>query len=131
MIKKSYNDDLFVSLNWILKKTNLNLDINTPSIFLLNRWLSMANPQVAMIVNSTCNRWIYKTPLAKENKLLAKFYHRVLPSYNKRITYLKKVSENKSEEKENLNNLASTMEISQREISMYNDALDFLEKNCK
>jgi hypothetical protein len=130
MIKK-YTDELFVCLDWILKKNPKDLpEITPPSTFIINRWLSMADPLMAQVVNVTANRWIYKTNLSKENTLINKFYRTVLPKKNSRIFYIKKEkSSNKNNQELDLEekNYCHNLELSLREINLYNQTLEELK----
>lgn len=127
---KKYSTDIFAFLNWILKKNNTPLPENCPSPFIINRWLSMADPSVAYVINLTFNKWLYKTDLIKESNLIYKFYKCLLPRFNKRIFYLKKTTAEK-EDVENLSELAISMEISQRELLQYSSTLEVLNSNVK
>lgn len=129
MIKKKYNDDLFVYLNWILKKPNKDIQLlNTPSIFITNRWLSMVDHNIANIVNTTFNRWILCKEFNSDNFLAGKFYKTVLPYNNKKINYIKKGVKEEVKEKEDISILAKNLEMSEREVNLYNNTLDFLTK---
>jgi hypothetical protein len=128
MVKKKYNDDLFVYLNWILKKPIKELCLqNLPSTFIVNRWLSMVNADTANIVNTTFNRWLLCKSFSSNNLLASKFYRIILPTNNKRISYIKKSSSENNKEIEDLSNLAKNLEMSQKEIEMYNQTLDYLK----
>jgi len=129
-MKPNYKDNLFPFLNWILKKNSVQPDENDiPSIFITNRWLSMIDPSLAQIVNVTFNRWTYKTLIAKENLLAGKIYRTLLPRISKKINYIKKSTQtNKVDEVDNMETLANNMEISVRELHIYNSALEHLNK---
>jgi hypothetical protein len=127
MVKKKYNDDLFVYLNWILKKPVKVLQLqNIPSTFITNRWLSMVNKDTASIVNATFNRWLTVKSFSSDNLLAGKFYRILIPSSNKRINYFKKGTLESSKNVEDLSQLAKNLEMSQKEIEMYNQTLDYL-----
>jgi hypothetical protein len=54
---KYKDNNLFDYIDYVLKnKTDQPKDYNPP-IFLVNRWLSMANPSFAKILNLTTNKW--------------------------------------------------------------------------
>ena len=129
-MKQSYKDNLFPFLNWVFKKTSIQPDENDiPSIFITNRWLSMVDPSLAQIVNVTFNRWTYKTLISKENLLAGKIYRTLLPRISKKINYIKKPTQtNKADEVDNIETLANNMEISVRELHIYNSALEHLNK---
>lgn len=130
MVKKKYNDDLFVYLNWILKKPIQEPQLqNIPSTFITNRWLSMIDKEVANVVNITFNKWLTCKIFSTDNSLAGKFYRIVLSKNTKRISYLKKTTINKPSELEDTEALAKNLEMSQKEILMYKETLDFLAKN--
>mgnify|MGYP003342033239 CR=1 FL=1 len=132
MVKKKFNDDLFVYLDWILKKPIKEpLLQNTPSIFITNRWLSMLDLNTANIVNVTFNRWIKNKFFSSDNFIAGKFYKTVLPKTSKRIFYIKKENKEKYSSQEDESCLAKNLELSQREIQMYNQTLDYLKNSFK
>jgi hypothetical protein len=119
------DNSLFDFLNFILKATDQDIKDYNPPIFLINRWLSMANPAFANIVNLTTNKWCK----FNRNFDIKSFYRLVLPKYTKKITYLKK--ENKEKDDDDTLHYASLMECSQREIKMLNNTLAELNINVK
>jgi hypothetical protein len=130
MIKKKYNDSLFDCLNWILKKTVKDLSsIQLPSSFMVNRWLSMVDPSTSQIVNATTNRWINKSESYKDSLFLSQFYRALLPKYNGKINYIKK-KQKEVLDREDLN-LSNQMQMSQREIDLYNQTLDEIKDFVK
>ena len=130
-MKPQYKDDLFPYLNWILKKTSKTPENNIPSIFITNRWLSMADNSLAQIVNVTFNRWCFKSLMFKENFLAGKFYRTLLPKLNSKFSYIKKsVSKNNTDDADT-STIAKNMELSQREINIYNSTLEQLNKTLK
>lgn len=130
MIKKKYNDDLFVYLNWILKKPIKEPELqNTPSIFITNRWLSMVDKEIANVVNITFNKWLTNKIFSSDNSLAGKFYRIVLPKNSKKYSYIKKAAASKSLELDDVQILARNLEMSQKEILMYMETLDLLSKN--
>jgi hypothetical protein len=130
MIKKKYNDSLFDCLNWILKKTVKDLSsIQLPSSFMVNRWLSMVDSSTSQIVNATTNRWINKSESYKDSLFLSQFYRALLPKYNGKINYIKK-KQKEVLDREDLN-LSNQMQMSQREIDLYNQTLDEIKDFVK
>jgi hypothetical protein len=126
MVKKNYSSDLFSYLDWILKKNRKDLDHeNLPYPFIVNRWLSMADPNIAQIVNATTNRWINVDGIAKDSLSLAKFMRTILPKSLKRVLYIKKPIS----EKDNVDfsNYAKSMQLSKREIEIYEKTLAELD----
>lgn len=112
------SNNFFPFLDWILK-VRKNPPIFPENIhFIANRWLSMASKPIAQIVNSTTNRW-----KMDDIEFYSKFHRAVLPKHGKRIEYIKKISREEETEDENLENLASSLEISKRELEMMNSTL--------
>jgi hypothetical protein len=130
MIKKKFNDGLFDCLNWILKKTIKDTSsLQFPSSFIISRWLSMADPSIAQIINSTTNRWINKTESYRDGESFAKLYRILLPRYTNKINYIKKIQ--KETTNQDNSNLNIQMEISQRELDLYNQTLDEIKEFVK
>jgi hypothetical protein len=120
---KKTNNNLFDTLNWILKKNGKEPDNLLDSNFILNRWLSMVSPEMAQIINTTGNRWnksIIKLPMAK-------FYKLVLPKCFSKISYTKKKLKDK--EAENYKEMTNSLEISSRELNFFENALEEIN-NC-
>ena len=111
--------NIFDQLNDILftkkKRCMSNIDDENNYVpYMINRWVSMYSPDHAMIINSTVN-WMGQ---ALETKLdHYNFLHSILPKSKwKRINYIKKVKEDKDEEDNKVQLLASTLELSEREV---------------
>lgn len=116
---------LFDFLNWVLK-TNPNRPKDyQPPMFLINRWLSMSNPQFALILNSTGNRWMKNI----KDFDFGNLYYHIFPRSSKKIQYIKKKNKEKEENMEDIKNLAERMECSVREIEIYEKTLAELNKN--
>lgn len=77
---------LFDTLSWITKAKKNKPDQPFESIFILNRWLSMANFEYAQIINVTGNRWLKNLKSFPFND----FYKNILPKHSEKIDYLKK-----------------------------------------
>jgi hypothetical protein len=122
---KYKDNNLFDYIDYVFKnKTDQPKDYKPP-IFLVNRWISMANPSFAKILNLTTNKWCC---LIDEFDI-TKFYKTFLPHYNKRISYIKKnVKEKELEEDVNMANI---MECSQREINLFKDTLADINISAK
>jgi len=131
MVKKIYNNSLFVFLDWILKKKSKGNGDQTPvNGFMLNRWLSMADPSVAQIVNATSNRWLKtKSSVLTDSNFMGEFFRIILPKINKNITYIKKTT--KEKDQIDCSTIASAMELSVKEIENYNRLLAELNKPIK
>lgn len=130
MVKKNYSSDLFSYLDWILKKNRKDLDHeNLPYPFITNRWLSMADPNIAQIVNATTNRWITGDGVAKDSFRFAKFMRIILPKFSKKIAYIKKPIVKK--EDTDLEICSQNLELSKREIEIYEKTLAELNVKVK
>jgi len=86
--------------------------------YMVNRWLSMYSPFVAKHSNI-----IGKYLSVFDNKKdLYNLFKAVFPKVSyKKISYIKKVKENKQEEDENIKLVARNLEMSEREIKEYVD----------
>jgi hypothetical protein len=130
MVKKNYTSDLFSYLDWVLKKNRKDLDHeNLPYPFIVNRWLSMSDPTIAQIVNATTNRWIMVEGIAKDSLSVAKFMRTILPKFMKRVTYIKKLLNEK--EGTDYSYFAQSSELSKREIDFYEKTLAELNTKVK
>jgi len=108
------NDVLHTKRGNLLKNIDDESNLNQ---FMINRWCSMYSDTLTTIINSTVNRLgsIFET-----KQQYYKFVLSVLPRVSrKRIHYIKKNKEDKKEEIENLDLIAKTLELSQREIKSY------------
>jgi hypothetical protein len=128
MVKKTYNDDLFVHMDWILKKKGKEplTEESIPHSFILNRWLSMVDSSVALIINATTNKWITNRGICSDKMLLGKFYKKIMPKIFKKYSYIKKSSKEKSQNE--YESIAKTKEISVREIEFYEKTLAELKQ---
>ncbi len=130
MVKKTFNNDLFGYLDWILKKKGVEPSENSsPFPFLLNRWLSMSDPVIAQIVNATTNKWIVEKGIATDGLTMAKFFKVILPKFTKKIEYIKKIAKEKHHE--DSINIAQSMQLSVREIESYEKTLAEIKKVVK
>ena len=95
----------------VTKKGDLPLDQYVP--YIVTRWLSFINPTVAGTINQ------FNKQLLLENKELHyKMMISLFPkmNYAPKITYIKKVKEEATEENKNLHLLAQRYELSEREV---------------
>jgi hypothetical protein len=128
MVSKKYNSDLFGFLDWILKKKIKEPNSeNLPNPFITNKWLSMADPMIAQIINATTNKWIMEEGLASDSLYMGKFLRTILPKHIKNISYIKK-SDN---EKERFYSYIGNNELSLREIQLYEKTLAELKIKTK
>ena len=116
---------MFEYLNSILyKSTKISIDIanlNENSEFqpyLIQRWCSMHSPSLAHIINETTN--MYWTSL-DTNSAWYMSLNSIIPKCSfKKIVYIKKAKkELDNKEKEYLQKIASSLEISNRELINY------------
>lgn len=86
------------------------------SPYMLNRWVSMYSPSVAVFSN-ILNRYL----TVFENKTdLYNLFIGVLPHVkSKRIAYIKKIKQEKVEENIDIKLIADNLELSEREIKQY------------
>lgn len=116
-------NNLFKVLNWILKSENEKPEIPPYIGYLCNRWLSMASKPIAQIVNATFNRWN-----TNDTNYYTSSLRCLLPKYKKHINYIKKPIQNDSDsEGDTIENFSQVMELSVREIELYNETLAELE----
>lgn len=105
------------------KKSIDNIDDENELVpYMINRWCSMYSTSIAKLINSTTN-WLH--PIFETKNEWYKFYYNILPKCQyRRIFYIKKVKK----ETENYDNLitriASNVELSKREISLYIKSLN-------
>lgn len=114
--------DLISNIAFTKKKSNLeSYDEEAQFIpYMVNRWLSMYSPQLALITNKL-NRYI---GTFDNKQQLYKLFVATIPKVPfKRIPYIKK-KEHKNDENENIFALAKNMELSTREVNTY---IDFLK----
>ena len=108
------NDILFTKRGKLLQNVDDEPGFNQ---YMINRWTTMYSPAMAVLVNNTTN-WLYSVFETKQQYY--KFVSKVFPKLsNKRIHYIKKKQEEKSEQPDNLPLLAKRLELSQREIKCY------------
>lgn len=96
---------------------DIDYEENQYSNFMCNRWLSMHSDVVAEIINDTTNKyWSQMTTRAEHYD----FIRNLLPRYHKRkINYIKKTREEKSDVVDHAANIARNLELSVREIQQY------------
>ena len=122
---------VFCFLDWVLKnKVQEPVDEGKVSPYIMNRWLSMTNSNIANIINATFNRW-NNTDDDKDFIRICRFLRKILPSSSGRIEYIKKSEnlkkENKSDEFDDIC-CSRNMEISMRELLIYKKTLAELKK---
>lgn len=127
-MKKNNNiDGLFPLINWVLKKSQLiNEDLNFPSSYLMNRWLSMSDKNSAIIINNTFNTWNNKNVLFNNTFEMSKFLRIVLPTIKNKFSYIKKTTSIKNEN-DDVKFESIARECSQREIKYNKSLLDLLQ----
>ncbi len=97
------------------------------SSFMLNRWLSMYSPEVAITVNETTNKY---QQVFQNKKQLFDFYVTIYPKLkSKKIPYIKKSKEDKTKEDlDKIRLIASSKELSQREVMQMMDLIPIVNK---
>ena len=111
------------------KSGNLLDDFDTFQDFqpyLICRWISMHNPQFAVLLNETTNQ-LYPGITTKEQwyQLLIS----IIPKDKYRyIRYIKKVKKEKDKDEDIINSLANILQTSSREVKMF---LEHEETNMK
>jgi|TARA_R110000744_G_scaffold51073_1_gene110182 DNA polymerase II small subunit/DNA polymerase delta subunit B len=85
--------------------------------YMINRWVSMYSPSIAILINETTNRY---WSLFSKKRDCYNFLHKMLPQVpNRRIYYIKKQKMDKSQDMEIIGMIAKNMELSKREITYY------------
>lgn len=108
------NDILFTKRGKLLRNVDEENDFNQ---YMINRWVSMYSPAMAILVNNTTN-WLYSIFETKQQ--FYQFTSSIFPRVGrKRIHYIKKVKKDEEDEIENLELIAKRLELSQREIKSY------------
>lgn len=88
--------------------------------FMLQRWCSMADNDATLIINETSNKWL--TTL-NNKKYFYQLMLTTLPKIKqKRVAYIKKA--NKSDSKDEIDNISNAAELSKREVE---ESLNFLK----
>ena len=113
---------IFDILNDILftKKGNLLQNVDDEAAFnnyMINRWISMYSPNLAVVINNTTN-WMHSVFETKQQYY--KFISTIIPKVKRRhIPYIKKSKKDDVDGIENLELIAKRLELSQREIKSY------------
>lgn len=118
----------FISSVLFTKEKNCLQTVDQESEFspyMLNRWVSMYSPSVAVFSN-ILNKYL---SVFESKTDLYNLFVGVLPQVkSKRITYIKKVKQEKVEENLDIKLIANNLELSEREINQY-IAFSALEDN--
>jgi hypothetical protein len=118
------NNNIFEFLDFILKKKEKEpIYENNITNYILNRWLSMSDPEVARIVNVTGNRWKESDQDSETFLDTCKFYKTLLPKINKKIEYAKKKNLTTDQEFQQ-EEFVKNYEISKRELKIYDKTLE-------
>ena len=108
------NDILFTKRGDSLHNIDHETDFN---MYMINRWVSMYSPGLAVVINSTTN-WMSSVFETKRDYY--RFVCKVLPRVSrKRIHYIKKTKPETTEQTDNTKLLAKRLELSEREIKSY------------
>jgi len=116
-MKKPLTDNLFLNLDWVLKKNKEEPTDKNVSAFIFNRWISMSYVDNSNILNITTNRWMIKLL----DFPFLNFYKIILSKKKGDIKYIKK--QNNQEIPVDINMISNNMEISKREIIFLEKAL--------
>lgn len=120
--------DLFPVINFILKKNKkLDENINYPSTFILNRWLSMSTRSNALVINETLNKWASISSMYSDFPFVYKFFETLLEKYTSKIFYFKK-NKNKNKSTNTDDNENVLRECSKREIFLEKKLIEELNK---
>ncbi len=113
------NDILFTKRGNSLQNMDEESNFNT---YMLNRWISMHSPALALVINNTTN-WLHGVFETKQQYY--QFVSKVLPQVNrKRIHYIKKAKRDDPDTTDdNLRVIAKRLELSEREIKSYYELL--------
>ena len=100
------------------KSEELDVESNQTFIpFLLNRWLSFYNNDMAVFTNDTLNRF---SSIFENKQDTYNLYYYLIPRLKwKKISYIKKKKKDKTEENEHLELIAKNKHISVRELKYY------------
>jgi len=93
------------------KKGTLPLGDYVP--FLINRWISFGMPKAAIALNETVNA-LGNIDKELHYKLMLVTFPKL--NYTPRMTYIKKVKQEKTEEDDKIKMLANSAELSKREV---------------
>ena len=113
---------------FFVKKKEEKLDTDalqafTP--FMVNRWLSFYDRSKAVFVNETLNKF---GSLFEDKESLYELYNNLIPrSSFKKINYIKKLKEEKTEDND-IAIIAKNNMLSKREVQMYVDLRNALSK---
>jgi len=124
------NDILFKKKGDLLNNIDSESEYNP---YMINRWVSMYSPQMAVLVNNTTNKYYSVFDTKRDNyKFLVSFLPKSRPY---RISYIKKVTKDKDDTLGVISTLAKHLELSEREISYYvrsnNIDLERFKKICQ
>ena len=105
------------------KKSIDNIDDESEFVpYMINRWCSMYSTPIAKLINNTTN-WLY--PIFETKNEWYKFYYNILPRCQfRRIFYIKKVKKETENYDYIVTKLASNLQLSKREISLYIKSLE-------
>jgi hypothetical protein len=96
----------------VTKRGDLPMEQYVP--YIVTRWLSFINPTIAVTVNQL-NKQILLENKEMHYKTMISLFPKM--KYAPRISYIKKVKEDKTEEDSRIKLLASKYELSEREIA--------------
>ena len=104
-------------LNHKRRLDDIDYEENQYNNFMCNRWLSMHSDVVAEVINDTTNKYWSQLTASIDHY---DFLRNLLPKYSKRkINYIKKSKEEKSDVEDHSTTTAKRLEISAREVKSY------------
>ena len=118
--------DTIKSLFFTKKVDDINEHIQGFSSFMLNRWLSFYDKTQAIFVNETLNK--YHSVIDNKEDMFNLYFNFIPKLKYKKIDYVKKVNREKDKQDIIVEHLATSRDISRREVIQY---LDILNRRCK
>ena len=108
------NDVLFTKKGNTLQNVD---DESAFNMFMINRWVSMYSPNLAVVINNTTNRL---NSIFETKQDYYRYISKILPKVKrKHIAYIKKAKRDDTEELDNIKIMAKRLELSEREIKSY------------
>lgn len=115
--------DIIKSLLFNKRKIDINIEDNTFTPYLINRWLSMYSIELCYFINKTTN-FNFKNIFGDSKEDIYNYFFNVIPKVPyKKIQFIKKnkkeINKEDKELEEMINNYAINYELSKREIREY------------
>lgn len=115
--------DIIKSLLFNKRKIDINIEDNTFTPYLINRWISMYSIELCYFINKTTN-FNFKNIFGDSKEDIYNYFFNVIPKVPyKKIQFIKKnkkeINNEDKELEEMINNYAINYELSKREIREY------------